>query len=138
MKCLGALDGFIIKLFLIESLFQGAVGTAIGIVVGILLSLLSVLTTYGGFAWKNVLWGDIGLALGGCMLVGVILTVAGALYPAWQAARMQPIEAMRAVLFDGELPAAGDAIYTLVAAAVALAAGALVFSRSDDRIAVEV
>ena len=49
-----------------------------------------------------------------------------------------PIEAMRAVLFDGELPAAGDAIYTLVAAAVALAVGALVFSRSDDRIAVEV
>ena len=49
-----------------------------------------------------------------------------------------PIEAMRAVLFDGELPAAGDAVYTLAAAAVALAVGALVFSRSDDRIAVEV
>ena len=27
MKCLGALDGFIVKLFLIESLFQGVVGT---------------------------------------------------------------------------------------------------------------
>jgi cell division protein FtsX len=95
MKCLGALDGFIIKLFLIESLFQGAVGTAIGIVVGILLSLLSVLTTYGNFAWKNVPWGDIGVSIAMCLGVGVILTVAGALYPAWQAARMQPIEAMR-------------------------------------------
>jgi ABC-type polysaccharide/polyol phosphate export permease len=49
-----------------------------------------------------------------------------------------PIEAMRAVLFDGELPAAGDAVYTAVAATVALAVGALVFSRSDDRIATEV
>ena len=49
-----------------------------------------------------------------------------------------PIEAMRAVLFDGHLPAAGDAIYTAVAAVVALAVGGLVFSRSDDRIAVEV
>jgi ABC-type antimicrobial peptide transport system permease subunit len=29
------------------------------------------------------------------LAVGVGLTVAGALYPAWQAARMQPIEAMR-------------------------------------------
>jgi ABC-type polysaccharide/polyol phosphate export permease len=49
-----------------------------------------------------------------------------------------PIEAMRAVLFYGELPTAGDAIYTVVGAGVALAIGAFVFSRSDDRIAVEV
>src|SRR3990170_5400097 len=49
-----------------------------------------------------------------------------------------PIEAMRAVLFYGEAPAAGDAVYTIVAAVVALAVGAFVFSRSDDRIAVEV
>ncbi|HEX4747617.1 MAG TPA: hypothetical protein VFU99_12135, partial [Gaiellaceae bacterium] len=49
-----------------------------------------------------------------------------------------PIEAMRAVLFDGELPGAADTIYTVVAALVALALGALVFSRSDDRIATEV
>jgi ABC-type lipoprotein release transport system permease subunit len=30
-----------------------------------------------------------------CVAIGVTLTVSGALYPAWQAARMQPIEAMR-------------------------------------------
>jgi ABC-type antimicrobial peptide transport system permease subunit len=29
------------------------------------------------------------------LAVGIGLTVAGAVYPAWQAARMQPIEAMR-------------------------------------------
>ena len=49
-----------------------------------------------------------------------------------------PIEAMRAVLFYGDAPAAGDTVYTIAAAIVALAVGALVFSRSDDRIAVEV
>jgi ABC-type polysaccharide/polyol phosphate export permease len=49
-----------------------------------------------------------------------------------------PIESMRAVLFYGALPPTGDAAYTVVAAGVALAAGAWVFSRSDDRIAVEV
>jgi ABC-type polysaccharide/polyol phosphate export permease len=49
-----------------------------------------------------------------------------------------PIEAMRTVLFYGELPGAADTVYTLVAAAVALAVGAAVFSRSDDRIATEV
>ena len=49
-----------------------------------------------------------------------------------------PIEAMREVLFFGDLPSAGDAVYTAVAAGLGLALGALVFSRADDRIAVEV
>ncbi len=95
MKCLGALDSFIIKLFLIESLFQGIVGTLIGIVLGVLLSLASTLTNYGRFAWLHLPVGQISLALLICLVVGVSLTVAGAVYPAWQAARMQPIEAMR-------------------------------------------
>lgn len=49
-----------------------------------------------------------------------------------------PIEAMRAALFFGETPPLADSVYTAVAAFVALALGALVFSRADDRIAVEV
>ncbi|HEY7793926.1 MAG TPA: ABC transporter permease [Gaiellaceae bacterium] len=48
------------------------------------------------------------------------------------------IEAVRDPLFFGELPAAGDTIYLVVAAAVSLALGALVFTRVDDRVAVEV
>src|SRR5215207_9369918 len=35
MKCLGALDGFIVKLFLLESLFQGFVGTVLGVILGL-------------------------------------------------------------------------------------------------------
>ncbi len=49
-----------------------------------------------------------------------------------------PIEAVRDPLFFGELPAAGDTLYLVVAAFVALALGAFVFSRVDDRVAVEV
>ena len=49
-----------------------------------------------------------------------------------------PIEALRAPLFFGDAPPLADTIYTVVAAAVALALGAFVFSRADDRIAVEV
>jgi lipopolysaccharide transport system permease protein len=49
-----------------------------------------------------------------------------------------PIEALRAPLFFGETPPLADTIYTVVAAIAALAVGAFVFSRSDDRIAVEV
>jgi ABC-type polysaccharide/polyol phosphate export permease len=48
------------------------------------------------------------------------------------------IEAVRDPLFFGELPAAGDAIYLAVSALLALALGAFVFSRVDDRVAVEV
>jgi ABC-type polysaccharide/polyol phosphate export permease len=48
------------------------------------------------------------------------------------------VEAVRDPLYYGELPAAGDTIYLVVAAALALALGAFVFSRVDDRVAVEV
>ncbi len=95
MKCLGALDGFIIKLFLIESLFQGGVGTAVGVAAGVTLSAASMTTRYGTYAWRNAPWGNLAGCLLGCLAVGVGLTVAGAVYPAWQAARMQPIDAMR-------------------------------------------
>ena len=95
MKCLGALDGFIIKLFLIESLFQGLTGTVIGVAAGVALSAASMTTRYGGYAWRNAPWGGLVSNLGACLAIGVFLTVAGAVYPAWQAARMQPIDAMR-------------------------------------------
>ena len=48
------------------------------------------------------------------------------------------IEAVRDPLFFGELPAAGDTLYLAVSALLALALGAFVFSRVDDRVAVEV
>ncbi len=48
------------------------------------------------------------------------------------------IEAIRDPLFAGRLPHWGDALYLVVAAALALALGAFVFSRVDDQIAIEV
>jgi ABC-type polysaccharide/polyol phosphate export permease len=48
------------------------------------------------------------------------------------------IEALRYPLFYGRLPRAADVIYLVVAAVVALALGAFVFTRVDDEIAVEV
>jgi ABC-type antimicrobial peptide transport system permease subunit len=95
MKCLGALDSFIIRLFLIESVFQGVVGTILGILIGTAMSMAGQTVSYGAFAWKNIPWQSLGESVGFCFLVGLALTVAGAIYPAWQAARMQPIVAMR-------------------------------------------
>ena len=48
------------------------------------------------------------------------------------------IESVRDPLFFGVPPAAGDAIYLAVSAVLALALGAFVFNRVDDRVAVEV
>jgi ABC-type polysaccharide/polyol phosphate export permease len=48
------------------------------------------------------------------------------------------IEAVRAPLFGGTLPRWTDALYLGVACIVALAVGALVFTRVDDQIAIEV
>jgi lipopolysaccharide transport system permease protein len=48
-----------------------------------------------------------------------------------------PIFAVRSALWSGHLPRPADIVYLLVATAVALALGAAVFSRVDDRIAVE-
>ena len=46
-----------------------------------------------------------------------------------------PLLAVRDPLFFGRMPAAGDAVYTIVAALVALLLGGFVFRRVDDQLA---
>lgn len=48
-----------------------------------------------------------------------------------------PISAVRDALWSGHLPSLAEVIYLVVAAGIALALGAYVFMRVDDRIAVE-
>jgi putative ABC transport system permease protein len=95
MKCLGALDGFIVKLFLLESTFQGVAGTAIGVVIGFAVMTVANLTTFGRAAFDYfpafqmvtiVVWG---------LVIGSGLSIAGAVFPALRAAHMAPVEAMR-------------------------------------------
>ncbi len=95
MKCLGALDGFIVKLFLLESLFQGTVGTVLGILLGLLVSFGMATLSYGQSTYLNVPWNEIGTNVLITLVVGMALSVGGAILPALQAARMEPIAAMR-------------------------------------------
>ena len=105
MKCLGALDRFVVRLFLLESGFQGLAGALIGALIGCLGSLLLGLKDYGldlffYFPLLPVLneqparLGVLLIILGGCVL-GMILAVIGAAFPAWRAAKLPPAEAMR-------------------------------------------
>ena len=48
-----------------------------------------------------------------------------------------PIEALRAPLWEGSLPSLADTVYLVVVGLAALAVGAWVFGRVDDRIAAE-
>ena len=95
MKCLGGLDSFIVKLYLIESLFQGMVGTAVGMVLGVLLAYVEGMGRFGGEAWTLLPVDELFVLMVITFGAGVALTVAGAIYPAWRAAKMEPVDAMR-------------------------------------------
>jgi putative ABC transport system permease protein len=95
MKCLGALDSLIVRLFLLESIFIGSVGTTAGVLIGLILAAVEAWAAYGSAVWSTMPTLKMLQIVGFCYLIGVILTVAGALYPAWRAARMQPVVALR-------------------------------------------
>lgn len=95
MKCLGALDSFIIKLFLLESTFQGVVGTSIGIVIGLLMTLGLNLLAYGSYVFSYFPVGGILQSVVASLVAGTLLSLIGAMLPAYKAAKMEPVEAMR-------------------------------------------
>jgi len=95
MKCLGALDRFILRLFLIESGMQGVVGAGTGALIGAFCALVNAFLRFGLKAVTAVVWQDVAVSISIAAGVGLMLSLVGVLYPAILAARMQPVEAMR-------------------------------------------
>ena len=95
MKCLGALDGFIVKLFLLESTFQGVAGTILGILIGLIIMLLSGLAAFGMATFHYFPVIGVLLIVLYALVIGSALSVIGAVLPALRAAHMAPVEAMR-------------------------------------------
>lgn len=98
MKCLGGLDSFIVKLYLLESLMQGVVGTLVGVLVGIILAYVEGLSRFGGETWGLLPVLTLVKYVVITVCCGIALTTTGALYPAWRAAKMEPIDAIRSVV----------------------------------------
>lgn len=96
MKCLGALDRFILRLFLLEAGIQGLAGSLIGALGGICIGLATALIRFGGVAVAAVSITGLGRVMVFSIAVGAGLSLLGVVYPAVVAARMRPVEAMRA------------------------------------------
>jgi putative ABC transport system permease protein len=95
MKCLGALDNFIVKLFFIEACLLGLIASALGFAVGWLLISLTHLVT-GGLVMFGAQWASFSIMLMvRCTLIGTLLTFLATIFPAYQAAKMPPVAALR-------------------------------------------
>ena len=95
MKCLGALDRFILRLFVLEAGMQGIAGALAGAFAGALFALLNSIIRFGSPALGHLSLVDLSVSLGISVVVGFLLSLLGVFYPALVAARMQPVEAMR-------------------------------------------
>ena len=95
MKCLGALDRFILRLFILESGMQGLAGAGAGALTGAIFALISAWLRFGFVSMTTVSWGAVFYSVVIAVAVGCFLSLIGVLYPAIVAARMQPVEAMR-------------------------------------------
>jgi len=95
MKCLGALDRFILRLFFLEAGMQGLAGGCAGAVLGALVSLLNGWLRFGSVAISSISLENVVVSVAIATAVGCLLSLVGVFYPALVAARMQPVEAMR-------------------------------------------
>ncbi len=95
MKCLGALDGTIMMIFILEAAFIGTIGGVLGGVLGSVLSTTRMAMVFGVQMFGVLDYGSWVIALILSALAGMVLSAMAALYPSWMASRLPPMEAMR-------------------------------------------
>lgn len=95
LKCLGALDSIIVRLFVLEAAMQGIAGSLAGAVIGALAAIITSLLRFGFTILSNFPVSELVFSMGITLATGTGLSLLGVLYPALLAAKMQPVEAMR-------------------------------------------
>jgi putative ABC transport system permease protein len=95
MKCLGAMDGFIVKLFLIEAGFLGMVASLMGWIVGYGAIAIVGLIREGIKIWPKLPAGEVFSSLFWSLLAGGLLTVLATIFPAIRASKLPPAAALR-------------------------------------------
>jgi ABC-type lipoprotein release transport system permease subunit len=95
MKCLGALDSFIVKLFFIESSLLGFIASVLGFLLGWLLISVINLFTQGTVAFSGQFWKSSLMLMLLSVFIGTLLTFLATIFPAIRAAKMPPSAALR-------------------------------------------
>jgi putative ABC transport system permease protein len=105
MKCLGALDKFIVRLFILEAMLLGMLASVVGALVGtgamtvVYMSRIGLKVTLSAWGATSMVLGGVHVPLWAAMLasiiIGGVLSVMAAIYPAWRAAKMPPAAALR-------------------------------------------
>jgi putative ABC transport system permease protein len=88
MKAVGARNRDVMGLFLVEAGLLGAVGALLGVPLGLLVG-------YGATRYAEVSFALAPGWMALAVVVGVLVGVVAGLYPAWRAARVDPIDALR-------------------------------------------
>jgi putative ABC transport system permease protein len=94
IKCLGATDGTVLKIFLIEALLLGLLGGIVGAIAGWVITLVIYFTQGMNIFFEGALLSYariIGMAVG----ISALISLAAAAYPAYYAAKLKPAEALR-------------------------------------------
>ena len=94
MKCLGALDTFIVRLFLIESVVLGFLGSLVGAIIGHLAMLLMSMAKNGADVAAKMDWPTMVGYLAIALVLGCVLALLAGIAPAMRAARMLPAVAL--------------------------------------------
>jgi lipoprotein-releasing system permease protein len=100
LKSMGATRQSIMQIFIIKGLSIGVIGTALGLVLG--LGLCGILKRYEFIKLPRDVYyistlpvqvqaGDVAAIVGAAVAISLLAT----LYPSWQAARLDPVEAIR-------------------------------------------
>lgn len=93
MKCLGALDAFIVRLFLIETAILGMLGSIVGTILGLVVMLI-VYTVKDHSVAAKMDWGHMLMYVVVALVVGTVLSIIAAIAPAIRAAKMPPAAAL--------------------------------------------
>ena len=108
LRTFGATPRMIMSIFMIQGGLVGVVGTALGVIGGILLAFnvtaivngiehvfhvqfLSSSVYFVDYLPSELLWGDVWRI----SVTALVLSLLATLYPAWRAARTEPVEALR-------------------------------------------
>ncbi|MBI1742921.1 ABC transporter permease [Candidatus Acetothermia bacterium] len=95
MKATGATNGGVLRLFLSEAILICSIGALVGVFLGVGGSKLVIKAMEAVFEIKDIPFVFVWVWYIVAVIVGMLVGIVSGVYPAWSAARVNPIEALR-------------------------------------------